>query len=107
MRIFSRTIFHAHVDDESHAEVAQDVVIFCGRSRADEKIIGDGGEVHERNRIIGIESQILHKSKRLWIARVFLIFTFFPLPVEPLTSAAYIFEQELSSLNELENAKPR
>ena len=107
MRVFARTMLHAHVDDQSHTEVAQDVVIFYGGSRADEKIIGDGGEVHEGNRITGIESQILHKSKRLWQSRVFLIFTFFPLPVEPLTSAAYIFEQELSSLNELENAKPR
>jgi len=45
MNILARTIFHTHVDDQSHAEVTQVVVIFFRGCGANEQVIGDGGEV--------------------------------------------------------------
>ena len=52
MQIFAWTKFHAHIDDEFHAEVAQDVVFIGRGSGADKKICGDGGKVHVNNRNI-------------------------------------------------------
>ena len=64
MNILARTIFHTHVDDQSHAEVTQVVVIFFRGCGANEQVIGDGGEVHVGNGITGIKSQIRCESKK-------------------------------------------
>lgn len=45
--------------------MAQLVVVFRRRRCADEEIVGDGGEVHGRNRIIGGEVDVKLKSFRL------------------------------------------
>lgn len=42
-----------HVDDETHAEVAQGVVVAGGGSCANEEVVGDGREVHAGNGITG------------------------------------------------------
>ena len=53
VHILARTILHAHVDDQFHAEFAQVVVIHSGRCSADEEVIGDGGEIHVEHLITG------------------------------------------------------
>lgn len=42
-----------HVDDETHAEVAQGIVVARGGSCANEEVVGDGREVHAGNGNIG------------------------------------------------------
>ena len=92
MRIFSRTIFHAHVDHKFHAEVTQDVVILCGWSCADEEVSGDEGEVHVGNGITGIKEANQKDSE---FSESFYFFTFSLLLAELQIFGVYIFEQEL------------
>lgn len=55
MRVLSRAIFHAHIDDQHYAESAQGVVIFRGGGCAYEKVICNDGKVHARNGITKVE----------------------------------------------------
>ncbi len=46
VRVGKWRMLEAHVDDQSHAQVAQTRVIVHGGRGADEEVGGDGGKVH-------------------------------------------------------------
>lgn len=62
MRIRLRSTREAHVDDESHAEFAEAVVISKGWHIADKEVIRNCREVHTENRITIKTSFTLCKS---------------------------------------------